>query len=67
MEKHHYSGHFGDIDTNGDDLVNWEEFKKYFPHAKKKKFVKIDSNKDKMVDHDEWHDFKEKHGYKHKE
>ena len=67
IEKHDYSGHFGDMDNNGDDSVNWEEFKKYFPHAEKKVFIKADSNSDELIDHDEWHDFKEKHGYGHKE
>jgi len=32
-KKPDYSGHFGDMDTDGDDQVNWKEFKKYFSHA----------------------------------
>lgn len=66
-DKHRYNAHFGDIDADGDDLVNWEEFKKYFPNAKKKVFMKADANKDELLDHDEWHTFKVNRGYKHKE
>lgn len=25
-----FNAHFGDMDTNGDDLVSWEEFEAYF-------------------------------------
>jgi hypothetical protein len=67
IEKHDFIGHFGDIDTDGDESVNWEEFKKYFPHSEKKAFIRVDSNSDGLIDHDEWHKFKEKHGYGHKE
>ena len=28
-----YKAHFGDIDTNGDEMVKWYEFKKYFPQG----------------------------------
>jgi len=66
-EKHDYNGHFGDIDLNGDDMVNWEEFKKAFSHAGKDIFKKIDENSDDLIDHDEWHHFKKNQGYKHKD
>lgn len=64
-ETHKYGGHFGDMDFNGDDNVDWNEFKKYFPHAKKDVFKKADGNSDGSIDHDEWHEFKHEHGYGH--
>ena len=60
-----FDGHFGDFDTNGDGHVNWEEFKAHFPHAEEKVFNAIDLNHDNVLDHDEWHAFKEAHGLKH--
>ena len=35
-DPHSYNAHFGDMDTNGDDLVNWEEFSAHFNIAEKK-------------------------------
>jgi len=55
------NAHFGDMDTDGDDLVNREEFKAHFPDADQKAFDAIDLNGDGSVDHDEWHEFKEAH------
>jgi hypothetical protein len=66
-EKQSYDGHLGDGDTDGDDQLDWKEFKKFFPHAKKEVFKKIDANNDDLVDHDEWHEFKAAEGYEHKE
>jgi len=66
-EKHIYDGHLGDIDTDGDDQINWKEFKKHFSHAEEDVFKKIDINNDGLIDHDEWHEFKAAQGYKHKE
>ena len=66
-KKYEYSGHFGDMDLDGDDSVDWKEFKNYFPHAKKDVFKKADGNNDGSIDHDEWHEFKDEHGYGHKE
>jgi len=62
---HNYNGHFGDMDTDGDDQLNWKEFKQYFTHAEEHVFKKADVNNDSIVDHDEWHEFKEVHGYGH--
>lgn len=59
-----YKAHFGDIDTNGDEMVKWYEFKKYFPQAEPQVFMALDLNDDAAVDHDEWHAFKESHGMK---
>ena len=57
-----FNAHFGDMDTDGDELVNWAEFKSYFPQATPEIFKALDGNEDGQVDHDEWHDFKEAHG-----
>lgn len=57
-----FNAHFGDMDTDGDDLVSWEEFKSYFPQATPDIFNELDGNGDNQVDHDEWHAFKEAHG-----
>ncbi len=65
--KPDYSGHFGDMDTSGDEGVDWNEFKAYFPHAEPQVFKEADGNRDQKIDHDEWHEFKDKHGYGHKE
>jgi hypothetical protein len=69
--KHHgkqdYGAHFGDMDASGDDMVDMAEFEKYFPKAEEKMFKEADGNGDGKIDHDEWHEFKEKYGYGHKE
>jgi hypothetical protein len=31
-----FNAHFGDMDTNGDDLVTWGELTAYFQNAEKK-------------------------------
>ena len=73
-KKHHstampdpqsFNAHFGDMDANGDDLVNWEEFAAHFKNADQKVFNAIDLNQDDNIDHDEWHEFKAAHGMKH--
>lgn len=60
-----FNAHFGDMDTNGDGLVSWDEFKTKFPNAEPKVFAAIDLNADNVLDHDEWHAFKSAHGLKH--
>jgi hypothetical protein len=62
-----FNAHFGDIDADGDDLVNWEEFAAHFKNADQEVFNAIDLNQDGNIDHDEWHEFKEAHGLKHLE
>jgi len=57
-----FNAHFGDIDADDDGWLNWEEFKAYFPKATPSIFEALDLSKDKQVDHDEWHAFKEAHG-----
>ena len=61
-----YAGHFGDMDTDKDNLVSWDEFKAYFPQADENTYKEI-AGDDSAIDHGEWHDFKEKHGYGHGE
>lgn len=62
-----FNAHFGDIDADGDALVDWGEFKAYFPEATDAVFKAIDQDGDSRIDHDEWHRFKEAHGLKHHE
>ena len=62
-----FNAHFGDMDTNGDDAVSWEEFKAHFPEATKEIYKELDLNGDGSIDHDEWHEFKAAHGLKHQE
>jgi len=62
-----YNVHFPNMDNDKDRKVNWEEFKAYFPQATPQVFEAIDLNKDKSLDHDEWHKFKAAYGLKHKD
>lgn len=62
-----YNAHFGDMDADGNELVDWEEFAAHFQDAKQNVFEAIDLNKDGNLDHDEWHEFKKAHGLKHHE
>jgi len=62
-----YEAHFHQVDSNGDGVVTWEEFKTYFPQAEPRVYEVLDANQDKVVDHDEWHKFEEAHGAKHKQ
>lgn len=60
-----YNAHFGDMDTNGDGLVNWEEFNAHFQDAQQNVFNAIDLDQNGTIDHDEWHEFKAAHGLTH--
>lgn len=60
-----FNAHFGDMDTDGNHLLSWDEFKARFPHAEPKVFAEIDLNADNSLDHNEWHKFKAAHGLKH--
>ncbi len=62
-----FNAHFPDMDADGDNLVNWSEFKRRFPQAPPEAFMATDLNGDARIDHDEWHQFKEAHGLGHKE
>ncbi len=61
-----FNAHFGDIDSDDDGMVRRDEFKQFFPQAQPTVFTALDLNQDGVVDHDEWHKFKEAHGLKHK-
>ncbi|RLB86133.1 MAG: hypothetical protein DRH26_17750 [Deltaproteobacteria bacterium] len=50
-----------DLDTDGDDTLSFKEFKSAFPSMEQKAFDFLDSDKDGMLNHDEWHSFKEMH------
>jgi hypothetical protein len=58
-----YNAHFPDMDSDGDEKVTWSEFNKYYPQATTDVFEALDRNQDKVVDHDEWHQFKKAHGH----
>ena len=60
-----YNAHFGDMDTDSNAAVTWEEFQQYFPQAETKVYETLDINGDGVVDHHEWHQFKTAHGMKH--
>ncbi len=60
-----FNAHFGDMDADGNDRVDWKEFQNHFPHAKPGVFTALDLNADGAVDHEEWHRFKKAHGLKH--
>jgi hypothetical protein len=57
-----YMIHFHELDADGDDSVTWEEFKQRFPDAPKDVFAAVDQDGDGIIDHDEWHAFKQAHG-----
>lgn len=60
-----FNAHFGDMDLDGNELVNRTEFKDQFPQANENVFKAIDLNGDGYIDHEEWHEFKEAHGLTH--
>ena len=62
-----FNAHFPDMDSDGDDLVSWTEFKDHFPQAGPEAFKATDLNGDGNIDHDEWNQFKKAHGLEHKE
>jgi hypothetical protein len=56
-----YQAHFGNLDTNGDGKMDMSEYAGHFPQGDPGFFTEADADKDGALDHDEWHDFKEKH------
>lgn len=57
-----YMIHFSELDADGDDSVSREEFKQHFPDSTEDVFRAVDQDGDGLIDHDEWHTFKEAHG-----
>ncbi len=57
-----YMIHFHELDADGDDAVTWEEFNQRFPDTTEDVFKAVDQDGDGIIDHDEWHGFKEAHG-----
>lgn len=64
-DPHAFNAHFGDMDADGDDLVNWGEFSDHFPNSEQRVFDAIDLDQSTTIDHAEWHEFKAAHGLKH--
>jgi|GEM_PF-3221292 len=66
---HHYSGcgmfstKLSDMDPNGDGTVTLEEFNDYMAAGHKGIFDALDTNKDSLIDDDEWTTFIEAHSY----
>jgi len=56
-----FNKHFADVDTNGDGSINFKEFKNEFQNTEKIAFDHLDKNKDGVLSHEEWHQFKEMH------
>ena len=56
-----YMIHFDELDADGDDAVTWVEFKQRFPDTTADVFKAVDLDGDDVIDHDEWHGFKEAH------
>jgi hypothetical protein len=52
-----YTAPFADVDSNGDGVVEWREFKTFYPDADAKAFLEADQNKDGEITPDEWESF----------
>ncbi len=53
---------FGRMDTDGNNLVSWEEFHAAVPSMKRAAFDTIDTNRDGAISLDEWQAFRASHG-----
>ena len=60
-----YRVHFHELDVDNDEAVTWQEFASRFPDTTDNVFRAIDRSGDGIIDHDEWHMFKEAHGAEH--
>lgn len=45
---------FADLDQNRDEIIEWREFKGYYPDADPKAFLEADRSKDGDITLDEW-------------
>lgn len=61
----YFTAHFPEMDSSGDGIVTWEEFKARFPDADADTFRALDQNKDGGIDHGEWHNFMAAHCPRH--
>ncbi|MEX1302793.1 MAG: EF-hand domain-containing protein [Desulfotignum sp.] len=52
---------FSDMDTDGDDSLNFTEFKQVFTSTEQQGFDRLDSDKNGSLSREEWHQFKEMH------
>jgi hypothetical protein len=52
-----YEAAFSAIDGNQDQVVEWHEFKAYFPSADPKTFLQADHDKDGNITREEWQSF----------
>ena len=53
--------HFNDLDSDGNSVLSFEEFKQRFPTSTEKSFNTLDTDRNGTLSHDEWHRFKEMH------
>jgi hypothetical protein len=60
-----YMIHYYELDADGDDAVTLDEFRQRFPDSAEDVFKVVDQDGDGIIDHDEWHAFKEAHGAEH--
>ena len=53
----HYDAAFSAVDTNRDAVIEWREFKAYYPEAEPKSFLEADHDKNGDVSSQEWQAF----------
>lgn len=53
----HYEAAFATIDSNGDTVIEWREFKTYYPEADPKSFLEADQDKNGDISAEEWQRF----------
>jgi hypothetical protein len=49
-----YSAPFSEVDQDRDSVIEWREFKIYYPDADPKAFLEADRNKNGEITPDEW-------------
>ena len=59
-----YNVHYGDIDTDNDGVIDWEEFTTNFPDGTREVFDNADTDGNGVIEHREWHILKQVSGYK---
>jgi hypothetical protein len=52
-----YEAAFAAIDTNRDAVIEWREFKTYYPEADPKSFLEADDDKNGDISAEEWQRF----------